>query len=88
MDAVEKMSVDTRKWVFEELFGSVRDGRLSNVRFVICGRQEPPRELDRDLKLFIEEAQLKPLEHGHIVEYLEKRGVDPSNLVDDRGDFG
>jgi GTPase SAR1 family protein len=79
MDAVEKMSDDTRKWVFEEMFGSVRDGRLSNVRFVLCGRQEPPREIDRELQLIIEEAQLKPLEHEHIVEYLEKRGVPASN---------
>ncbi len=75
-DAIEKMTDDTRNWVWGELLGAVRDNRLPNTRFVLCGREEPPEDLDRDLRLLIEEAELNPLEHEHIVEYLEKRGIE------------
>jgi len=81
-DSVEKMTQDTRKWVWSELLGGVRDGRLQNVRFVLCGREEPPQDLDRDLQLILEEVELKPLALDHIIEYLEKRGVD-ENLCED-----
>lgn len=81
MDAVEKMSEDTRNWIWDELFGSVRDGRLPNIRLVLCGRQEPPDDFDREVLQLIEEAELKPLEHKHIIEYLEKRGIE-ENLRD------
>jgi len=79
MDAVEKMSNDTHKWIWEELFACVGDGRLSNIRFVLCGRQEPPQENASEMRLIIEQTQLKPLEHEHIVQYLEKRSIDSSN---------
>ena len=78
MDAVEKMSEDTRNWIWVELFGSVRDGRLPNIRFVLCGRQEPPDDFGREVLQLVEETELKPLEHEHIVEYLERRGIEES----------
>jgi hypothetical protein len=81
-DGVEKMSPNTRKWVWGELLGGVRDGRLQNVRFVLCGREEPPQDLDRDLQLILEDVELKPLGLEHIIGYLEKRGVD-ENLCED-----
>ncbi|MCP4261761.1 MAG: hypothetical protein GY774_30305 [Planctomycetes bacterium] len=81
-DSVEKMTLVTRKWVWGELLGGVLDGRLKNVRFVLCGREKPPQDLDRDLQLILEDVELKPLDLDHIIEYLEKRGVD-KNLCED-----
>jgi hypothetical protein len=76
LDAVEKMTEQSKQWVWGELLGSVCDGRLNNIRFVLCGRQEPPNYLDRSIRIIIEEAQLQPLGHSHIVEYLAKRGIE------------
>ena len=33
-DAIEKMTSETEAWVSNELLGAVRDGRLSNIRFL------------------------------------------------------
>ena len=75
LDAVEKMSIATRKWVWCELFAAVRDDRLPNTRFVVCGREEPPADIDREIRLMVDMAELKPLEQVHITEYLIKRGI-------------
>lgn len=72
-DAVEKMTEVTHKWVWQELIRSLHDGRLQNIRFVLCGRQEPM--LNRDMYMIVEDARLKPLVTEHIMEYLAKRGV-------------
>jgi hypothetical protein len=76
-DAVEKMSPDTEKWLWGELLAAVRDGRLEHVTFVLCGQHCP--DLDRDWDLAVEAAQLQPLSHEHIVDYLGRRGVDEAN---------
>ena len=76
MDTVEKMSDSTKSWIWEELFDRVSKGLLPNVRFVLCGREEPPPDVSRDIMLVVAETELKPLLHEHIVEYLEKRGID------------
>jgi hypothetical protein len=73
LDAAEKMSGSTRQWIWEELLGAARDGRLPGVNFVLCGREAP--ELDRDWRRCVELAQLKPLGREHIITYLGKRGV-------------
>lgn len=75
-DTVEKMSENTRAWVWGELLKAVLDGRLKNVRFVLCGITHPP--VDRDMEQIIEEAKLAPLGHADIVEYLGLRGVEES----------
>lgn len=79
-DAGEKMSLDTEKWVWGELFGAVRDGRLNNIKFVLCG-QNPPK-LDRDWRILVEEAELQPLGREHIINYLGKRGLDEASRPD------
>lgn len=79
-DAIEKMTEDTQKWVWGELLQSLRDGRLGSIRFVLCGREEPL--LDRDMQRLVEEAELQPLAHQDIVEYLVKRGVDEQSHDD------
>lgn len=81
-DSVEKMTQNTRKWVWGELLSGVLDGRLKNIRFVLCGREKPPQDLDRNLQLILQDVELKPLDLDHVIEYLEKRGVD-KNLCED-----
>jgi hypothetical protein len=73
LDAVEKMTADTERWIWGELLGRSRDGQLPNIKFVLCGRKEP--QLDRTWNRACEVKQLRPLERQHIVIYLEKRGV-------------
>ena len=73
-DTVEKMSESTRAWVWGELLKAVLNGRLTNVRFVLCGISHPP--LDRDMEQIIDEAKLSPLGHADIVDYLALRGVE------------
>jgi hypothetical protein len=79
-DAVEKMSEGTRAWLWGELLKAVRNGRLRNVRFVLCGINHP--RVDRDMEQIVEDAKLAPLEHPDIVEYLAKRGVEESLRAD------
>ncbi|HSF28965.1 MAG TPA: ATP-binding protein [Candidatus Tectomicrobia bacterium] len=76
-DAVEKMTDDTRKWVWNELLRGVRERRLCNVRFILCGREEPL--LDRDMQMIVEEAELRPLALADIAAYLAKRGVEANS---------
>lgn len=78
LDAVEKMSTDTRTWVWVELLGAVCDERLPNLRVVLCGRSEPPADLDRDVRLMLVEADLRPLAANDIQQYLERRGLPAS----------
>ena len=79
MDAVEKMSLDTEKWVWEELFDRVMQLSSPNIKFVLCGRKPPPA--DRDWNMFIETAGLLPLGSTDIVKYLANRRIS----LDDRG---
>jgi hypothetical protein len=66
-DTVEKMSESTRAWVWGELLKAVRNGRLTNVRFVLCGISHPP--LDRDMEQIID-------------DYLALRGVEEKLRAD------
>jgi GTPase SAR1 family protein len=76
-DAIEKMTSETEAWVSNELLGAVRDGRLSNIRFVLCGEKKP---VDiEEWSWMVEEAELRPLEREYIIEYLAKQGVDESS---------
>jgi len=79
-DAVEKMTENTRKWVWGELLRSLSGGRLNNIKFVLCGREEP--SLDRDLQVIVEETKLMPLALENIIDYLAKRGVGESSRRD------
>ncbi len=78
LDAVEKIASDTERWLWEELLTAVRDGRLTGIKCVLCA-QVPPR-LDRDWRIFVEQAELSPLTIQHIEAYLEKRGVEEGQL--------
>lgn len=78
-DAVEKMTLDTRAWIWTELLGALRTGTLTNVRVVLCGREH--QAIDRDLSLFVEHAALRPLALENVVEYLARRGVSQSDRL-------
>jgi archaellum biogenesis ATPase FlaH len=77
LDAVEKATDATQRWVWGELLGAVREERLVNVCFVLGGRSQPA--IDERWRPLIEEKQLGPLKQEHIVEYLIKRGVNYPN---------
>lgn len=74
LDAVEKMAPDTKQWLWQEPLLAVRSGRLTGIKFVLCGQEQP--QLDRDWRIFVEEAELHALALEHIETYLEKRGVE------------
>ena len=59
------MSESTGAWVWGELLKAVLNGRLTNVRFVLCGIRHP--ELDREMEQINEEASLGPLGSDDIV---------------------
>ncbi|RJQ46108.1 MAG: hypothetical protein C4538_07385 [Nitrospiraceae bacterium] len=73
-DAVEKLAPDTEKWLWGEFLDAVRDGKLSGVKFVLCGQKQPG--LDRDWRFFVSEAELQPLGLEHIETYLSNRGIE------------
>jgi archaellum biogenesis ATPase FlaH len=73
LDAVEKMSADTRAWLWNELLTPVRDAALDNLVVVLCGQGRP--DLDRDWELCVEVAEVQPLRKVDVVEYLAKRGI-------------
>jgi hypothetical protein len=79
LDAVEKATEATQRWVWGELFGALREDRLANVCAVIGGRNQPA--IDERWRSLIEEKRLGPLNQEHIVEYLAKRGVDPGDAA-------
>lgn len=73
LDAAEKMSLDTEKWIWDELLRAVFEERLRNVKFIICGQRR--HDVSPDWLITVEEAELQPLTKAHIMEYLERRGV-------------
>lgn len=74
-DAVEKMTEETERWLWDELLGAIRDGRLPSVCAVLCGREMP--DLDRTWRDIAEIADLQGLTREYIATYLERRGLDP-----------
>jgi hypothetical protein len=70
-DAVEKMTSETRAWIWDELMMAICDGRLKNVCAVHCGQVKP--SISNDLRSMIEDAALGPLGITDIEEYLVKR---------------
>jgi hypothetical protein len=79
LDATEKAAELTQRWIWGELLAALRDGRLSNVRFVIGGRNPPA--IDEPWRPLIDEKQLGPLSEVHIHEYLQRRGIDANEAT-------
>ena len=75
-DAIEKMTGETEAWVWHELLGAIANGKLQNIRFVLCGQKAPDFG---EWHWMVEAAELGPLGPQHISEYLKNRGVDEAN---------
>ena len=82
LDSIEKMTEETHHWVVNELLGNLSKGQLKNIRFVLCGDTFSKDNLETGLQMMIEVAELKALDRGYIVEYLEKRGIEESARED------
>jgi hypothetical protein len=74
-DDIQEWAEETYQWLWNELVGALRSGRLSNLRLVLCCRTKPV--LTGDAGMIVKEAALKPLELPDIERYLEQSGVEP-----------
>lgn len=79
IDGVERMTPQTRGWLWDSFVAGVAEREMANVRFVILGRTEP--ELDRYKKPLVVLSQLTPLGKDDVIEYLGKRGVPESERL-------
>jgi AAA ATPase domain len=80
LDAFEKASTVAQSWVSNEMVGALLDGRLSQLRIVLCGRFRPTWEEDR--WLIANEMHLTPLGRDHVIEYIGKSQLNiPSETV-------
>jgi hypothetical protein len=70
LDAVEKASELTQKWLWGGLFDALLQGHLDNVQFVICGRNQPA--IDDRWRLLVDEERLAPLKPEHIADFLDR----------------
>jgi hypothetical protein len=73
LDAVEKMSAESRQWLWGELLATIRDDRLRGLKVVTCGREKPERS--RDFDDTVDEAELGPLGTEDVCDYLQSRGI-------------
>jgi len=71
-DAVEKMSLETERWICDEFVRRIDEGELPNVKLLAFGQRKPKLPNSRQ---FIDESQLQPIGEDHIVEYMIRRGV-------------
>jgi hypothetical protein len=78
LDATEKMSADTERWLWGELMPPIRDRAIPNVSIVISGQRRP--ELSYDWQSAAHIAELRALELQHIAQYLDRRGVPASDV--------
>jgi hypothetical protein len=77
-DAVEKMSEETRGWMWEMLMEPVRDGEILALTCVHFGLVLP--ELDRDMNRAVESTELHPWGLHDIEDYLVKRNIQCASL--------
>lgn len=86
LDAFEKASTITQSWVSNELIGALLEGRLSQLRVVLCGRLRP--NWDQDRWPMVNEMHLSPLGRDHVIEYINKSELNiPSEAVSYVVDF-
>ncbi|MBA7693237.1 hypothetical protein ES703_101815 [subsurface metagenome] len=81
LDALEKADKLTNAWIWDELLTRVRDEELRNLLVILSGRNtfEPdPTFFDSS-----EVYALKPFKSEHILDYLEKRGLDRMDFLAD-----
>ena len=81
LDALEKADELANAWIWDELLSRVRDQEIPSLLVVLSGRNtfEPdPTFFDSS-----EVYALKPFKSEHILDYLEKRGLDRMDYLAD-----
>jgi hypothetical protein len=76
LDSVERMSVETRDWIWDELLCAIYDGRLVGLKVILCGIDEPPHK--QDFADGTEDAELRELPFEDVCDYLRLRGINDS----------
>jgi len=71
-DDIQELTDETYKWLWDGIISALEEGRLKNIRFVLCGRVKP--QLAGAAALSVKEAPLQPLGLPDIEVYLERSG--------------
>jgi hypothetical protein len=79
-DDIQELTDETYKWLWDGIISGLEEGRLKNIRFVLCGRVKP--QLEGAAALSVKEAPLQPLGLPDIEAYLERSG----HVADGRSD--
>lgn len=72
-DDIQELAEETYQWLWDELVRALNNGRLRNVRFVLCGRNKP--QLGGNLAMSVRQAALGPLGIPDIDNYLARNGL-------------
>jgi hypothetical protein len=80
VDAVEKMPINTARWLWNDVIDGVST-RGADVCFVISGQLKPNPEPPRAARL-VRWAELRPLAEADVGTYLTKRGCPADKLAD------
>jgi len=73
LDATEKATEVTQRWIWDALLESLRQGQIFGVNFIVSGRQE--RKLDDKWKLLVDEERLGPLAPKYIGELIDRMQI-------------
>jgi len=71
-DDIQELTDETYKWLWEGIISALEEGRLKNIRFVLCGRAKP--QLEGAAVLSVKEAPLQPLGLSDVENYLDRIG--------------
>ena len=72
VDDIQELTDETYKWLWAGIISALEEGRLKNIRFVLCGRTKP--QLEGATALSVKEAPLQPLGLPDVENYLERIG--------------
>jgi hypothetical protein len=72
-DDIQELTDETYKWLWAGIISALEEGRLKNIRFVLCGRTKP--QLEGAAALSVKEAPLQPLGLPDIENYVSRRGL-------------
>ncbi len=81
LDALEKADELANAWIWDELLTRVRDEELRNLLVILSGRNtfEPDPTFFDSSEVYV----LKQFKSEHILDYLEKRGLDRMDYLAD-----
>lgn len=79
-DDIQELTDETYKWLWAGVISGLEEGRLKNIRFVLCGRSKP--QLEGAAALSVKESALQPLGLPDVELYLERSGHVPEGRAD------